>query len=104
MAQQGVEVLPADELNFAGRGDLGGWSEIGRLDELGHAMGMRLVSQFEIEVAAIIERICGLLNAGWQKVRVVTDHGWLLLPAGLPKVELPAYLVASRQSPGRYLD
>ena len=96
MAQQGVEVLPAEELNFAGRGDLGGWSEIGRLDELGHAMGMRLVSQFEIEVAAIIERICGLLNAGWQKVRVVTDHGWLLLPAGLPKVELPAYLVASR--------
>jgi len=37
-----------------------------------------------------------LLGAGWPRVRIVTDHGWLLLPGGLPKVELPAYLVATR--------
>lgn len=37
-----------------------------------------------------------LLAAGWVKVRVVTDHGWLLLPGGLPKVELPAYLTETK--------
>jgi hypothetical protein len=29
-------------------------------------------------------------------VRIVTDHGWLLVPGGLPKVELPAHLVATK--------
>jgi hypothetical protein len=96
MKRQGVEILDPDEIRFAGSGDAGGWSEIGRLDELGHSMGARLVSQIGTEVEEIAERISSLLNAGWQRVRVVTDHGWLLLPGGLPKIELPAYLVASR--------
>jgi len=29
---------------------------------------------------------------------VVTDHGWLLVPGGLPKTDLPGYLVESRWS------
>ncbi|MGD0615396.1 MAG: BREX-1 system phosphatase PglZ type B, partial [Verrucomicrobiota bacterium] len=33
---------------------------------------------------------------GWRVVRVVTDHGWLLVPGGLPKTDLPGYLVESR--------
>jgi hypothetical protein len=37
-----------------------------------------------------------LLNAGWKEVWVVTDHGWLLLPGGLPKVELPAKLTETK--------
>ena len=37
-----------------------------------------------------------LLEAGWKEVRVVTDHGWLLMPKGLPKSELPKYLTATR--------
>ena len=44
------------------------------------------------------DRIMQLLGAGWKKVRVVTDHGWLLMPEGLPKVELPAYLAATKWS------
>ena len=43
-----------------------------------------------------MERISGLLDAGWQEVRVVTDHGWLLVPGGLPKADLPKYLTATR--------
>ena len=35
-----------------------------------------------------MQRIESLLEAGWQEVRVVTDHGWLLMPKGLPKCEL----------------
>ncbi len=37
-----------------------------------------------------------LLNAGWKQVWVVTDHGWLLLPDGLPKAELPARLTETK--------
>ena len=37
-----------------------------------------------------------LLAAGWQEVRIVTDHGWLLMPGGLPKADLPKYLTATR--------
>jgi hypothetical protein len=32
------------------------------------------------------------------RVHVVTDHGWLLLPGGLPKVELSPHLVATKWS------
>ena len=35
-------------------------------------------------------RIRELLDAGWKRVDVVTDHGWMLLPGGMEKVELPA--------------
>jgi len=37
-----------------------------------------------------------LLEAGWQEVRIVTDHGWLLMPKGLPKADLPRYLTQTR--------
>ena len=44
----------------------------------------------------------GLLDAGWQQVVVVTDHGWLYVPGGLPKVELPYYLTKDeRMKKGR---
>ena len=39
------------------------------------------------ELRGLADRIAGLLDYGWQKVVVVTDHGWLLMPDGLPKVE-----------------
>jgi hypothetical protein len=38
-----------------------------------------------------------LLEAGWREVRVVTDHGWLLLPGGLSKAELPEHLTEVRK-------
>jgi hypothetical protein len=50
----------------------------------------------EEELDGLVERIVELLDAGWRVVRVVTDHGWLLVPGGLPKTELPGYLVESR--------
>src|SRR5262249_7998218 len=60
------------------------------------SVGGLLVRQIDPEVDMIVERVAGLLSAGWERVRVVTDHGWLLLPGGLPKVELPPYLVATK--------
>ena len=96
MAREGVEVLDPDESRMAVGGDAGGWAEIGKLDALGHSLDSLLVRQIDSELDAIVDRISGLLTAGWSRVRVVTDHGWLLLPGGLPKVDLPPYLVATK--------
>jgi hypothetical protein len=96
LAGTGVAVLGPDDARPPANAEHGGWSEIGQLDRLGHSLGARLTQQVETEVEAIAERVLALLEAGWSRVKVVTDHGWLLLPGGLPKVELPHYLVATR--------
>jgi hypothetical protein len=49
-----------------------------------------LVDYLDEELARIARRIRELIDAGWESVEVVTDHGWLLLPDELEKIELPA--------------
>jgi hypothetical protein len=73
-----------------------GWLETGEIDSLGHKLQARLARQLAEELDRLTGRILELLDAGWKAVRVVTDHGWLLLPGGLPKVDLPRHLTASR--------
>ena len=68
------------------------WTEHGDVDELGHKQQAKLPMLLDGEVRSLCERIIGLLDAGWRQVVIVTDHGWLYLPSGLPKVELPYYL------------
>ena len=70
--------------------------ETGEFDTLGHQRGARLARDLERELERVAERIERVLDAGWASVRVVTDHGWLLLPGGLPKVDLPKHLTESR--------
>lgn len=65
-----------------------GWTEAADLDALGHKVGLKLADQVDKEVAGITARVRGLLATGWNRVHVVTDHGWLLMPGTLPKVEL----------------
>ena len=90
---EGYQYLSADET-----GDPSGraWSEEGKLDKLGHSEQEKLAARVDEQVELLVERINGLLDAGWLEIRVVTDHGWLWLPGGLPKVELPKYLTMSR--------
>ncbi|MBI5440046.1 MAG: BREX-1 system phosphatase PglZ type B, partial [Deltaproteobacteria bacterium] len=95
LGRRGVDLL-GDEVRIAKEGLKSGWMETGRLDELGHKVGAELSIHLESELAGLAERVLGLLQRGWTRVRVVTDHGWLLLPGGLPKVDLPAYLAATR--------
>jgi len=73
-----------------------GWVEAGKIDSLGHKLQGGLAQHLDGEVERLAVRIEGLLQAGWRVVRVVTDHGWLWLPGGLPKVDLPKHLTASR--------
>ena len=73
-----------------------GWLETGAFDTLGHQRGAQFARDLERELERVAERIERVLDAGWTSVRVVTDHGWLLLPGGLPKVDLPKHLTESR--------
>jgi hypothetical protein len=72
------------------------WTEAGALDKRGHTEGWKLARSVETEVRDLVSRIGALLKAGWTEVIVVTDHGWLLVPGGLPKVELKAFLTETR--------
>lgn len=78
------------------------WTEHGDIDELGHKQQAKLPQLLDGEVRSLCERVSGLLDAGWQQVVILTDHGWLYVPAGLPKVELPYYLTKDeRMKKGR---
>lgn len=93
LASGGYQYVGADETgDCSGRG----WTENGELDKLGHSLQGKLAGRVEEQVELLLERMETLLEAGWKEIRVVTDHGWLWLPGGLPKVDLPKYLTASR--------
>lgn len=86
MADSAVQVLgPSDMGDPAGTG----WTEAGDIDHRGHDVGVRLVEYLDEEVGRIVGRVRDLLDAGWKRVDIVTDHGWLLLPVPLEKVDLP---------------
>jgi hypothetical protein len=63
------------------------WLELGRFDEDGHSQGARLADRITDGVAEIAEIVLRLARQG-RRVRLVTDHGWLLMPGGLPHAEL----------------
>jgi len=87
MADAGVQVLGPTQT-----GDPSGvaWAEAGDVDHRGHDVGVGLVDYLDEEVDRIVGRIRELLDAGWKRVEMVTDHGWLLLPVDMEKVELAA--------------
>jgi hypothetical protein len=95
MAKRGMDIL-GDETRPPKPGTSGAWVETGRLDELGHKIQGQLAAHLDTEIETLVDQITGLLECGWLRVRVVTDHGWLLLPGGLPRVDLPAYLAATK--------
>ena len=72
------------------------WCEFGDIDHEGHDRGWKLAKHVDALILEIRDRIAELLAAGWKRVRVVTDHGWLLVPGGLPKIDLPSALVESK--------
>ncbi len=91
--ENGVQPLDKHET-----GDPNGraWTESGDLDHYGHAHGVRLARDVDTQLAAVVERVQELRDAGWRRVRIVTDHGWLLVPGGLPKTELPKHQAETR--------
>ena len=72
------------------------WCEFGDIDHEGHDRGWKLAKHVDALILEIRDRIADLFAAGWKRVCVVTDHGWLLVPGGLPKIDLPSALVESK--------
>lgn len=93
LTDNGVQPLDKHET-----GDPSGcaWTESGDLDHYGHEHGVRLARDIDAQLAAVVERVQELRDAGWRRVRIVTDHGWLLVPGGLPKTELPKHQAETR--------
>lgn len=94
----GFQLLASELGDWPASDTARGWSEQGQIDRLGHKLEVRLAEQIPGELERLVERVVGLFEAGWDTVRVVTDHGWLLLPGGLPKIDLPKHLTQSRWS------
>lgn len=84
------------EASSCGTPSTAGWTETGSFDRYGHEQGTKLAWRIDEEVKVVVQRVRELLNAGWKEVRIVTDHGWLWLPGGFPKAELPKHLTMSR--------
>jgi hypothetical protein len=73
-----------------------GWTEAGAFDRYGHDDGARLAWRLEEEVALLSQRVKELFKNGWKSIKIITDHGWLLMPGGLSKAQIPLHLTVSR--------
>lgn len=96
LEEAGFQVLGEGEMNLPASPTSRGWAEERDIDGLGHKLKGRLARHLREEVDALAEKVRLLLENGWRSVRIVTDHGWLWLPGGLPKVELPKFLTECR--------
>jgi hypothetical protein len=92
LEEAGYQVLEAAETGRPGESDARAWAEYGDIDRRGHDLKVRLANHLPEELDRLVERVLALIDAGWRCVRIVTDHGWLLMPGGLPRHDLPSYL------------
>lgn len=76
MARQGIEVLDEYEVSIPSGSQQGGWTEMGKLDSQGHALGAGLAKQITAEVEGLADRVAALLAGGWTRIR------WLRTTAG----------------------
>lgn len=88
LADSGVQYL---DWKSGETGDVNkiGWTQTNTIDEFGHAQGHALADMLDQYLDLVAERIQGLLAAGWRRVVVVTDHGFVMPAAPALKVELP---------------
>jgi hypothetical protein len=72
------------------------WMEIGDIDTRGHQEQSGMVRRVDELFNGFLETIETAFSKGVKRIKVVTDHGWLLLPGGLPKTELSKHLTETR--------
>lgn len=93
MIDAGWSILERED---CGTGHGTAWCEIGDIDHEGHDRGWKLAKHIDSLVAEVRDRVISLIKAGWKSVRIVTDHGWLLMPGGLPKIEMSSALTDNK--------
>ncbi|MCB0749186.1 MAG: BREX-1 system phosphatase PglZ type B, partial [Ignavibacteriae bacterium] len=72
------------------------WQEIGDIDQKGHKEQSDMLKRVDELFDQIQESIDTAFEKGIKRIKIVTDHGWLLLPGGLPKEELNKNLTETR--------
>lgn len=72
------------------------WQEIGEIDTRGHEEQAGIVKRMDELFEQVLEAIQSAFERGIRRIKIVTDHGWLLLPGGLPKVSLNEGLTETR--------
>ena len=72
------------------------WQEIGDIDTKGHNEQSDVVKRIGELFDLIEETIDAAFDRGVTRIKIVTDHGWLLMPGGLPKVAVHAGLTDIR--------
>jgi hypothetical protein len=95
LEEQGYQILKGPNVRPESS-EVKGWVELGKIDTRGHDMESDMAKQLDEEIESLSKSVQALFDNGWKSVRIVTDHGWLLLPGGLPKVDLPRLLTESR--------
>ena len=71
------------------------WIEAGHFDKDGHEQQSRMAEGLAGALSAVAAEALNVIRSG-RRLRIVTDHGWLLLPVGLPVAKLPAGLTETR--------
>ena len=72
------------------------WMEIGDIDKKGHQEQSEMFKRIPELFAELKDTITRITNKGVGKITIVTDHGWLLVPGGLPKKNLHKDLTETR--------
>jgi hypothetical protein len=72
------------------------WQEIGDIDTKGHNEQGEMLKHIEALFDQVQEALDVAFERGIKRIKIVTDHGWLLLPGGLPKTQLNAGLTETR--------
>lgn len=72
------------------------WQEIGDIDKKGHTEQAEIVKRVNELFDQVQEAVETAFQKGIKRVKIVTDHGWLLLPGGLPKETLNKNLTETR--------
>lgn len=78
------------------QGDGKYWQEIGDIDTKGHEEQSGMVKRIEELFEQVQEALDTAFEKGIKRIKIVTDHGWLLLPNGLPKTPLNVGLFETR--------
>lgn len=72
------------------------WMEIGDIDKKGHQEQSEMFKRIPDLLSELKETVARITEKGVSKITIVTDHGWLLLPGGLPKENLHKDLAETR--------
>jgi hypothetical protein len=93
LKDDGWDILSRDDIGTSSRN---AWCEYGDIDNEGHARGWKLAHHLDTIINEIEDKVKQLLAVGWNKIHIVTDHGWLLMPGELPKLDLPSSLAENK--------